>query len=201
MPARKGRSCLRLHDARRSTVPDGAGYKERRLINDAVLYEGLSGCSGRLRSSRTGPDRRHPKSPPSSGIGKGPSLKGAQGLMQLMPQTTAHLGAAARIRLMTRAGSVLFRVPAEDAEVRGRRRTTAVCRFFGYTKRFCAGDHTACDCCVRATDIGLLAGEDWARSGVERHEDKMINATRPLTIECLLQSPCYKPAEAQLSQS
>lgn len=157
----------------------------------------------RLRSNRPGPDRRHPNSPPSSGIGKGTSLKGAQGLMQLMPQTTAHLGASARIRLMTRSRSVLFRVLAEYAEIRGRRRTTAVCCFFGYTKmpRLCAGDDTACDCCVGAADFGLLAGEDWASSGVERHEDKIINATRPLTMECLLQSPRYKPAEAQLSQS
>ena len=190
-------------DVLQSTVPHGAGYKERRRISDAVLYQGLSGCAGRLRSNRSGPDRRHPNSPPSSGIGKGASLKGAQGLMQLMPQTTAHLGASARIRLMTRSGSVLFRVLAEYAEIRGRGRTTAVCCFFGYTKmpRLCAGDDTACDCCVGATDFGLLAGEDGASSGVERHEDKIINATRPLTMECLLQSPCYKPPEAQLSQS
>lgn len=73
----------------------------------------------------TGPDRRHSKSPPWSGIGKPVPLKGAQGLMQLMPQTTAHLGASARIRLMAGWGSIPFRVLAGYAEIRHRRTTTA----------------------------------------------------------------------------
>ena len=139
----------------------------------------------------TGPDRRHSKSPPPSGIGKGVSLKGAHGLMQLMPQTTAHLGASARIRPMTGSGSISFRLLAEYPEIGERRKTTGVCCLLGYanTPGLCAGAGAACDGCVGASNAGRLAGADLAKRAVERHEDKVIIVTTRLTIGCLLERP------------
>lgn len=154
------------------------------LFCDRSLLDAPDGCG------LAGPDRRHSKSPPSSGIGKGVSLNGAPGLMQLMPQATVHLGASGRIRPMTGSRSILFRLLAAYAEIRESTRTTGVCCLLGYANmpRLCAGDGAACGCCVGATNVGLLAGEDLAKRAVERHEDIVIIATRRLTIECPLQS-------------
>src|SRR5215472_3507995 len=56
--------------------------------------------------------------------------------------------------------------------------------------RLCAGEDAACDCCVASgADVELLAGGDWAKSGAEKHEDKVKIVARRLTMECLLQSP------------